>query len=217
MIGWYHWHNRHEFEQAPGDGEGQRCLACCSPWDHKESDTIEQLNNNIIFDTGQHTCKYMGKKVIIIQTLGPSVPLSLRGKFNSIWNLILSFMSRRVLVTYLFISPSNMNSFFSKGRLTKNQAKDLNSISEMAPESALKNFPQAALVLSLVLGREMWASKYIQSPSLQPAGLRRIQQIYLASLSFTVITLCSYGLLVLRPWLVCQDLWKDRLAELLFW
>ena len=34
-----------EFEQAPGDGEGQGCLACCSPWGHKESDTTEQLNS----------------------------------------------------------------------------------------------------------------------------------------------------------------------------
>ena len=31
MVGWHHWLNRHEFEQAPGDGEGQGSLACCSP------------------------------------------------------------------------------------------------------------------------------------------------------------------------------------------
>ena len=28
-----------EFEQAPGDGEGQWSLVCCSPWGHKELDT----------------------------------------------------------------------------------------------------------------------------------------------------------------------------------
>ena len=33
-----------EFEQAPGDGEGQGSLECCSPWGHKESDTTERLN-----------------------------------------------------------------------------------------------------------------------------------------------------------------------------
>ena len=33
-------------EQAPGDGEGQGSLACCSPWGHKELDTTEQMNNN---------------------------------------------------------------------------------------------------------------------------------------------------------------------------
>ena len=32
--------NGHEFEQTPGDSEGQGNLACCSPWDHKELDTI---------------------------------------------------------------------------------------------------------------------------------------------------------------------------------
>ena len=32
MVGWHHWLKGHEFEQAPGDSEGQRKLACCSPW-----------------------------------------------------------------------------------------------------------------------------------------------------------------------------------------
>ena len=46
MVGRHHWLNGHEFEQAPGDGEGQGSLAYCSPWGHKESDTTEWLNNN---------------------------------------------------------------------------------------------------------------------------------------------------------------------------
>ena len=33
-----------EFEQAAGVGDGQGSLVCCSPWDRKESDMIEQLN-----------------------------------------------------------------------------------------------------------------------------------------------------------------------------
>ena len=44
------WHHRligHEFEQTLGDGEGQGSLACWSPWGHKESDMIEQLNDKI--------------------------------------------------------------------------------------------------------------------------------------------------------------------------
>ena len=36
--------NRHEFEQAPGIGDGQGRLACCSPWGCKEMDMTEQLN-----------------------------------------------------------------------------------------------------------------------------------------------------------------------------
>ena len=42
MVGWHHRLNGHEFEQAPGDGEGQGSLACCSPWDRKELDTTEE-------------------------------------------------------------------------------------------------------------------------------------------------------------------------------
>ena len=44
MVGWHHRLNGHEFEQVSGDGEGQGSLAYCSLWDHKESDTTEQLN-----------------------------------------------------------------------------------------------------------------------------------------------------------------------------
>ena len=46
MVGWHHQLNGHEFEQAPGDGEGQGSLVCCSPRGCKELDTTEQLNNN---------------------------------------------------------------------------------------------------------------------------------------------------------------------------
>ena len=35
MVGWHQWLNGHEFEQTPGDSEGQGSLACCSPWVHK--------------------------------------------------------------------------------------------------------------------------------------------------------------------------------------
>ena len=38
MVGWHHQLDGHEFEQTPGDGEGQGSLAHCSPWDHKELD-----------------------------------------------------------------------------------------------------------------------------------------------------------------------------------
>ena len=44
MVGWHHWLDGHEFEQAPGVGDGQGSLACCSPWGCKELDTTEGLN-----------------------------------------------------------------------------------------------------------------------------------------------------------------------------
>ena len=45
MAGWHHWHNGCEFEQAPGDGEGQGSLACCSLWGREEFDVTKQLNS----------------------------------------------------------------------------------------------------------------------------------------------------------------------------
>ena len=44
MVGGSHQLDGHEFEQAPGAGDGQGSLVCCSPWDRKELDTTEQLN-----------------------------------------------------------------------------------------------------------------------------------------------------------------------------
>ena len=36
MVGWHHRLDGHEFEQAPGVGDGQGSLACYSPWGCKE-------------------------------------------------------------------------------------------------------------------------------------------------------------------------------------
>ena len=44
MVEWHHWFDEPEFEEAPGIGDGQGSLACCSPWRHKESDMTERLN-----------------------------------------------------------------------------------------------------------------------------------------------------------------------------
>ena len=46
MAGWDHWCNGHELGQTLGGGEGQGGLVCCSPWGHKELDTIGWLNNS---------------------------------------------------------------------------------------------------------------------------------------------------------------------------
>ena len=47
MVGWHHQPDGLEFEQAPGVGDGQGSLVCCSPWGHKESDMTEWLNNKM--------------------------------------------------------------------------------------------------------------------------------------------------------------------------
>ena len=41
MVGWHHRLNGREFEQAPGVGDGQGNLVCCSPWGCKESDITD--------------------------------------------------------------------------------------------------------------------------------------------------------------------------------
>ena len=59
MVGWHHQLNGHESEQAPGDGEGQGSLACCSPQGCKKLDMTEQLNNNCVYvNLNLLTCLY---------------------------------------------------------------------------------------------------------------------------------------------------------------
>ena len=50
MVGWHHQLDEHEFEQAPGDSEGQDSLLCCSPWGCKElvrHDSATEQQQNI--------------------------------------------------------------------------------------------------------------------------------------------------------------------------
>ena len=46
MVGWHHWLDEHEFEQAPGIGDGQGIPECYTPWGPRESYMTEQLNNS---------------------------------------------------------------------------------------------------------------------------------------------------------------------------
>ena len=48
-VGWHHRRDGHEFEKAPGVGDGQGSLVFCSPWGRKESDMTEQLNWSGLF------------------------------------------------------------------------------------------------------------------------------------------------------------------------
>ena len=66
MVGWHHQLNGHEFEQTLGEGEGERSLACCSPWGHKELGMTEQLNNNKPFQHQEHLSE--DKSVLVAQT-----------------------------------------------------------------------------------------------------------------------------------------------------
>ena len=63
MVGWHHELNGHEFEQAPGDSEGQESLVCYSPRGHKQLDMTEQLNSNNILGKGRNLI--LGPKAVM--------------------------------------------------------------------------------------------------------------------------------------------------------
>ena len=65
MVGWHHWINGHEFEQALGDNGGRGGLVCCSPGDRKESNTTYRMNNTKNVDVWLKPTQYC--KAIILQ------------------------------------------------------------------------------------------------------------------------------------------------------
>ena len=64
MVGWHHRLNGHEFEQIPGDREGQGNPVCCSPMDHKELDSTQQMFNNNNFTRFNHKENTLLKNII---------------------------------------------------------------------------------------------------------------------------------------------------------
>ena len=73
MVGWHHQLNRHEFEQAPGVGDGQESQVCYSPWGHKESGLTELLNS-----TEENSKRKFMKSAIFTH---------IKGKFNALIGL----------------------------------------------------------------------------------------------------------------------------------
>ena len=61
MVGWHHQFNGHEFEETPGDSDGQRSLVCCNSWSRRVGQDLatEQHNNNIRIYVYIHMCIYM--------------------------------------------------------------------------------------------------------------------------------------------------------------
>ena len=89
MVGWHHWLDGHECEQALGVGDGQGSVACCSPWGHKESDTTEWLNNkhNVPCESLVWTCvgKYAPTYLDALVCVPASHSLPHGGEKDSIW------------------------------------------------------------------------------------------------------------------------------------
>ena len=73
MVGWRHWLNGDEFEQALGVGDGQGSPVCCSLWCRKELDMTERLN-------WTEKCRHLAYLFqIMITTPSTSIKLSFNG------------------------------------------------------------------------------------------------------------------------------------------
>ena len=84
MVGLHHQLNGHEFEQTPGDSEGQGSLACCSPWGHKESDTTEQQNSNSN-NNGDCIFSFLRNLLTVSMVAAPTyIPTNSVGRFPSL-------------------------------------------------------------------------------------------------------------------------------------
>ena len=89
MVGWHHWLNWHEFDQASGDSEGQGSLVCCSPRGSKKSDTTERLKE--------------GRAVLLWQRLCPSMTPVPTGWHSSNSNGVPVTLSFQSLVGYEYL------------------------------------------------------------------------------------------------------------------
>jgi len=60
MVGWHHWLSGHEFEQAPGVGDEQGSLVCCSPWGcrlgHDWVNWTDGSFSNVTMFSSSHNC-----------------------------------------------------------------------------------------------------------------------------------------------------------------
>ena len=64
MVGWHYQLDEHEFQQAPGVGNGQGSLVCCSLWDCQESDMTKWLNwteGSVHCNKSRNSCDFINK------------------------------------------------------------------------------------------------------------------------------------------------------------
>ena len=98
MVGWHHRLNRHEFEQTPGDSEGQGSLVCCSPWSLEESDMATEQQQQyhrkkrtlwLLFGewTGGHDLEEVGHQteVVMVRLGGSQGGGEMRSDWGCVW------------------------------------------------------------------------------------------------------------------------------------
>ena len=60
VVGWHHWLDAYEFEQALGDGEGQGNVVCYGPWGPKMLDMTEQQKDFSTFSVSKTPFSFKG-------------------------------------------------------------------------------------------------------------------------------------------------------------
>ena len=103
IVGWHHQLDGHEFEQAPGVGDEQGSLVCCSPWDSKELDMTEQMNWT---EQNNKTEHLLYSHELNIRLIGLHVMSCILTRIFINWSLLLLFMA---LLSLHFLAA------FSKG------------------------------------------------------------------------------------------------------
>ena len=81
----HHWCNERELGQTLGSSEGQGGLACCSPWDHEESDTTGRLNKAAAAKSGPQDASGLAGVELARPTLAFWGPSKKRGLRNGHW------------------------------------------------------------------------------------------------------------------------------------
>ena len=109
MAGWHHRLDGHEFEQAPGVGDGQGSLVCCSLWGHKGSDTTERRNWTVQFSQD-----HLLKRLSLLSIVYSCLICHRLGDHRSM-GLLLGFLFCSVDLNYNELSPhTGQNSHHKK-------------------------------------------------------------------------------------------------------
>ena len=124
MVGWHHWCNGHEFEQAPGDSEQQGGLVCCSPWDHRVAhDWVTEQQH---LSVPQHSWLHMSGLSVHLEECGYLLltgPSAREPEWTMwVWDLVKKnhsvyinpFLSQWQLTMLVLFSPTNIKSLIWK-------------------------------------------------------------------------------------------------------
>ena len=108
LVGWHHRLNGHEFEQAPGVGDGQGSLACCSPWGHKGLDTTEWPSNEDRKKSESKCDKTWTNCCNITSGESVGIHCTLKSSSLQMWAILKSWSWEGKLADRCFASPAQI-------------------------------------------------------------------------------------------------------------